>query len=115
MFAPGAMMSGLRIWRTMWLGPRDEDTTTGARFSPVTVRQVKQNDATGSDTESMCAASLSASRELTVTAGRVNAWTMSPSIRQSMEELEISPLPVCHWPSSLPRRMTGKRRNRERT
>lgn len=41
MFAPGAMTSGLRISRTMWLGPRDEkDATTGARFSLVTVRKV---------------------------------------------------------------------------
>ena len=41
MVAPGATTSGFRISRTTWLGPRDEkDGTIGARFSPVTVRQV---------------------------------------------------------------------------
>ena len=41
----------------------------------------------------MYAESMSASRALTVTAGRVKGWTMSASIRRSRGEMETSPLP----------------------
>ena len=94
MLVPGAITSGLRISRVTWLGPRDEkDGTIGAGFSPVTVRLVKQNDATGYGSERTYAASFSASWALRLTAGRVNAWTTSPSIRQSRVATETSPLP----------------------